>query len=78
MLRLALQMARENGNLYIYSIPEMQLVYMVKKLSHLPDVAIDEMNYLGDESVVASDIASNTLNEALVAKPEEIIVEVVC
>uniref|UniRef100_A0A9J2PBZ7 Cleavage/polyadenylation specificity factor A subunit C-terminal domain-containing protein n=1 Tax=Ascaris lumbricoides TaxID=6252 RepID=A0A9J2PBZ7_ASCLU len=69
-------MARENGNLYIYSIPEMQLVYMVKKLSHLPDVAIDEMNYLGDESVVASDIASNTLNEALVAKPEEIIVEV--
>ncbi|VDM43199.1 unnamed protein product [Toxocara canis] len=68
-------LARENGNLYVYSIPEMQLVYMVKKFNHLPDVAVDEMHFMEDEPVIASDTV-NAMNEALVAKPEEVIVEV--
>uniref|UniRef100_A0A0M3K416 CPSF_A domain-containing protein n=1 Tax=Anisakis simplex TaxID=6269 RepID=A0A0M3K416_ANISI len=75
-------LARENGNLYVYSIPEMQLVYMIKKFNHLPDIATDEMNYAEEEkqhsTVIAPSVETShaLVNEALVVKPEELIVEV--
>lgn len=72
------QIARENGNMYIYSVPELHLVYMVKKISHLPDVATDQP-YVEDEPIVAEggDAMSGTLTDTFAAKPEEVIMELV-
>ena len=36
-------LARENGNLYIYSIPDMQLVYFVKRSNQVPDTLFDDL-----------------------------------
>lgn len=72
------QIARENGNVYIHSAPELQLVYMVKKFSHLPDVATDQP-YVEDEPSVSenSDILPVTVVDPYAARPEEIIMELV-
>lgn len=37
-------LTRENGNLYIYSVPEIQLVYMVRKFNSLPEILKDDMS----------------------------------
>ncbi|VDO44335.1 unnamed protein product [Onchocerca flexuosa] len=67
--------ARENGNMYIYSVPELHLVYMVKKINHLPDVATDQP-YVEDEPAVGEGIdASGTMTDTFAAKPEEVIME---
>ncbi|VDK82154.1 unnamed protein product [Litomosoides sigmodontis] len=69
--------ARENGNIYIYSIPELHLVYMIKKISHLPDVATDQP-YVDDEPVAGegTDTMSGNIADTFAAKPEEVIMEV--
>uniref|UniRef100_A0A0N5A911 CPSF_A domain-containing protein n=1 Tax=Syphacia muris TaxID=451379 RepID=A0A0N5A911_9BILA len=68
-------LVRENGNLYMYSLPELHLVYMIKKLSHLPELATD---YTGEESCAMDtpDLGSDMNTDALAVKPEEIIMEV--
>ncbi|KAM3728993.1 putative cleavage and polyadenylation specificity factor subunit [Dirofilaria immitis] len=67
--------ARENGNMYIYSIPELHLVYMVKKINHLPDVVVDQP-YVEDESIAGEGIdISGTMTDTFAAKPEEVIME---
>ncbi|VDO38477.1 unnamed protein product [Brugia timori] len=68
--------ARENGNMYIYSIPELHLVYMVKKISHLPDIATDQP-YVDDEPVTGEgiDAMSGTMTDTFAVKPEEVIME---
>uniref|UniRef100_A0A158Q7F8 CPSF_A domain-containing protein n=1 Tax=Elaeophora elaphi TaxID=1147741 RepID=A0A158Q7F8_9BILA len=69
--------ARENGNMYIYSIPELHLIYMVKKISHLPDIATDQP-YIDDEPAAGegSDALAGTMTDTFAAKPEEVIMEV--
>lgn len=70
-------LARENGNVYIYSIPEMHLVYMVKKFSHLPNIATDQP-YIEDElATEVGDSGGSSLADGFAAKPEEVIVELV-
>lgn len=64
--------------MYIYSIPELHLVYMVKKISHLPDVATDQP-YVDDEPAIGegTDIMSGTMTDTFAAKPEEVVMELV-
>lgn len=48
-----LLIARENGNFYIHSLPDLELVYRVKKLTDLPEILIN------------TPITSNELEESL-------------
>lgn len=51
---------------------------MVKKISHLPDIATDQP-YVDDEpfTVEGTDTGSGTMIDTFAAKPEEVIMEVV-
>ncbi|KAL3099044.1 hypothetical protein niasHS_001032 [Heterodera schachtii] len=42
-------LARENGNLYIYSVPELHLCYIVKKLCHAHDVLYGDAQTLQED-----------------------------
>ncbi|VDN50784.1 unnamed protein product [Dracunculus medinensis] len=68
-------LARENGNLYIYSIPELQLVYMVRKMCNLQDVVSDELS-TGDDNLDNSELNLNAIGDSFAPKSEEIIMEV--
>lgn len=51
---------------------------MIKKISHLPDVATDQP-YVDDEPAAGegTDTVSGNITDTFAAKPEEVIMEVV-
>lgn len=73
-------LARENGNFYIYSIPDLQLVYRVKKLHDLPELLINtpmtDADYEEQESTTTQqhDFFSKLMNFG--TKAEDIIMEI--
>lgn len=76
-----LLLTRENGNLYIYSIPEMQLVYMIKKFNSLPEVLKDDLASAyedvesGDQLVSIAPSVQDTqviAVESMMVKPEDV------
>ncbi|KAL7078281.1 hypothetical protein ACQ4LE_002730 [Meloidogyne hapla] len=78
--------ARENGNLYIYNLPNLQLVYMVKKFCQAHDVlyddvqsAIDDEHRPSQQSFMSTPIIlpqpAESLSSDTIVKPEEKIFE---
>lgn len=76
-------LARENGNLYVYGIPEMHLVYMVKKFNLLPNVLQDDLasafEDVSNEPLVSIAPSASSLYEgqqimmdSVIVKPEEV------
>jgi len=72
-------LARENGNLYVYSIPDMQLVYFVKRFNQLPDTLSDDFTAAAeDEGVVqANQFATQpqSIETARTADPVSVKIE---
>lgn len=72
--------ARENGNLYIYSIPEFQLVYMVKKFNQLHEVLYDDASsafddderYMNIPMVAIAQTSDSKSSDSIMIKPEEV------
>lgn len=60
-------LTRENGNLYIYSIPDNSLVYMIKKFNQLSEILHDDESFkIGtmDEENTLGTSGSHTTNVA--------------
>lgn len=82
-------LTRENGNMYIYSIPDNSLVYMVKKFNQLPEILNDDESFkhgVGEEenthstnvtflnSTQSSGENAKMLVDSILVRPEEVII----
>lgn len=88
LLTFWLFLTRENGNMYIYSIPDNSLVYMVKKFNQVPEILHDDESLkhgVGEEENAAYSTNMSFLNstqssgdnakmvaDLIVVRPEEV------
>jgi hypothetical protein len=71
---------RENGNLYVYTVPGFQLVYMVKKVNQLHEVLYDDLDSANEEDrymnvstiAIAPQASESKGSESVMIKPEEV------
>lgn len=81
-------LTRETGNFYMYSLPNMQLVYLVKKFNQSPEVLYDDISSvieddqsqqqhnisLSHHTTVISQSTDNVGNSvSVLVKPEEVV-----